>query len=228
MFSVSAHSAQKPHRTLLNKVLKIYTTNNIKQAGTEICTTHLDESWTHHFQLGLAKVFMELTNLFRNVFWTHQNKWLQVSLWYTGMKIIYVMLKRNIGTIPREEIENQENKLKKEWLSCSLLRFFAAYYISSVVLVTKTFEWRQWFYYNLVPKKELIWSWIIHNWQWFWPITLKFEYCNNRNTVKTLPSGCMYVCKCVLLHGPNNFDWMNETLNGDTCTCNDNLCCHWR
>jgi len=32
----------------------------------------------------------------------------------TGMKIIYVMLKRNIGTIPREEIEKQENKLKKE------------------------------------------------------------------------------------------------------------------
>lgn len=27
----------------------------------------------------------------------------------------------------------------------------------------------------LSQKKELIWSWIVHNWQWFWPIKLKFE-----------------------------------------------------
>jgi hypothetical protein len=120
LFSVST---QKPHRTLLNKVLKICTTNNIKHAGTEILTTHLDGSWTHHFQLGLTKIFkfkiltmVGLTKLFRNVFWTCQNKWLQVSLWYTGMKIIYVMLKRNIGTIPREEIEKTRKQIKKRMI----------------------------------------------------------------------------------------------------------------
>ena len=57
-----------------------------------------------------------LSKLFRNVFWTRQNKWLQVSLWYTGMKIIYVMLKRNIGTIPREEIEKTKKQIKKRMI----------------------------------------------------------------------------------------------------------------
>ena len=40
---------------------------------SEIFTTRLDESWTCHFQLVLTKAF-------RNVFWTHQIKLLQVYL----------------------------------------------------------------------------------------------------------------------------------------------------
>ena len=40
---------------------------------SENLATHLNESWTHHFQLGLTKIF-------RNVFWTHQIKLLQVFL----------------------------------------------------------------------------------------------------------------------------------------------------
>jgi hypothetical protein len=38
----------------------------------EIHATFLDESWTHHFQLGLTKIF-------RNVYWNHQIKLSQVS-----------------------------------------------------------------------------------------------------------------------------------------------------
>ena len=56
---------------------------------SEIFVTCLDESWTPHFQLGLAKVFkykiftmMELTNIFRNVFCTHKKQLLQVSFGY--------------------------------------------------------------------------------------------------------------------------------------------------
>jgi hypothetical protein len=32
------------------------------------------------------------------------------------MKIIYVMLKRNIGTIPREEIEKTKKQIKKRMI----------------------------------------------------------------------------------------------------------------
>ena len=56
-------------------------------SSAEILTTRLDESLTHHFQLGLTNVFKfqiftmaGLTKMFRNVFWTHQNKLLQVFL----------------------------------------------------------------------------------------------------------------------------------------------------
>ena len=52
-----------------------------------ILTTHLDESWTNHFQLGLTKVFkfyiltlVGLNKTFRNVFLTYQINLLQVSL----------------------------------------------------------------------------------------------------------------------------------------------------
>jgi len=54
---------------------------------SEILATHLDESWTHHFQLELTKVLkfyifamVGLTIFFRNIFWTRQNKLLQVCL----------------------------------------------------------------------------------------------------------------------------------------------------
>lgn len=48
----------------------------------EIIATHLDESWTHHLQLGLAKVLkvldsnlmVGLTRIFKNVFWTREIK----------------------------------------------------------------------------------------------------------------------------------------------------------
>ena len=54
------------------------------------CSTHLDESYTHHFQLGITKVFkfeilaMEaLAKIFQKCllpFWTHQVKLLQVHV----------------------------------------------------------------------------------------------------------------------------------------------------
>ena len=56
---------------------------------SENLTTHLDESWTHHFQLELVKVFKcqiftmvgpGLTKIIKNVFWTPQYKLLQISI----------------------------------------------------------------------------------------------------------------------------------------------------
>jgi hypothetical protein len=54
---------------------------------TEMLATRVDESWTHHFQLGPTKVFklsiltiLGLNKIFRNVFWAHQIKLLQISL----------------------------------------------------------------------------------------------------------------------------------------------------
>ena len=59
---------------------------HLQQYLTEILATHLNESWTHHFQLGLAKVLkcsilimVGLAKIFRNVLWTCQIKLLQVS-----------------------------------------------------------------------------------------------------------------------------------------------------
>ena len=59
--------------------------------GVLVCGVSLqlspDESWTHHFQLGLTKVFkfyiltlVGLNKIFRNVFLTYQINLLQVSL----------------------------------------------------------------------------------------------------------------------------------------------------
>jgi hypothetical protein len=61
----------------------------------EILATHLDESWTHHFQLGITKVFkfqiIILVGLFRNVFWTPQNTLLRVSLGCTAKITCYLI-----------------------------------------------------------------------------------------------------------------------------------------
>jgi len=55
---------------------------------TEVLTTCRDESWIHYFQLGLTNqsfqisifTIVEHTKIFRNTFWTHQIKLLQVFL----------------------------------------------------------------------------------------------------------------------------------------------------
>ena len=49
---------------LATMTFEVRTMNTCK---SEILATLLDESWTHYFQLGLNKIF-------RNVFWTRQNK----------------------------------------------------------------------------------------------------------------------------------------------------------
>jgi hypothetical protein len=61
-------------------------------------TTHLDESWTHHFQSGLTNVFkffiltmVGLTKIFKNVLSTHQNKMSPVCLRYISGLIHYSM-----------------------------------------------------------------------------------------------------------------------------------------
>ena len=68
--------------------IKIYYYENllVRNTHTEIFATRLDESWAHHFQLGLTIFFfkflifkmMGLTKIFINFFWTRQNTLLEV------------------------------------------------------------------------------------------------------------------------------------------------------
>jgi len=81
------------HGTLVFDLLKL------RLSLLEILATHLDESLTHHFQLGLTKVFkfyifsmVGLTEVLGNVFWIYQNKLLQVSISLVYKHVLIICL----------------------------------------------------------------------------------------------------------------------------------------
>jgi hypothetical protein len=56
----------------------------VVQINTENLATCLEESWTHQRFPILIFTMVGFKKIFRNVFLTRQNKWLQVSLWHSS------------------------------------------------------------------------------------------------------------------------------------------------